>query len=98
MEPTDLTVRILQEIRDEIRDLRTDQRSLGDRLDTRMEAQAAESRTSFEAIETAIRDMAEQLVMLARGIRTALDARGRNEDRIDDHERRLQALEHPKSA
>ena len=49
--------------------------------------------TREEMRETAIRDMAEQLVMLARGIRTALDSRSSTDARVDDLERRVSGLE-----
>ena len=49
----------------------------------------------FEVIETSLRDVAQQLVMLARGIKTALDARAKVELRFADVERRLEALEKP---
>ncbi|MER2559953.1 MAG: hypothetical protein ABTQ32_04495 [Myxococcaceae bacterium] len=47
----------------------------------------------FEVIETTLRDLAEQMVMLARGIRSALEHRGASESRLDSVERRLDALE-----
>lgn len=64
MESTDLTVRILQDIREDIHGLREEQR------EGRVEAQAAigqfreESAERFAIIETGLRDMAEQLVMV----------------------------------
>lgn len=93
MEPTDLTVRILQEIRDDVRGLREEQRSTRD--EQRSFQQSANTR--FEAIETALRDMAEQLVMLARGVKTALEVRGDADRRFDELERRLKALEADRS-
>jgi hypothetical protein len=66
MEPTDLTIRILQEIRDEQRATRTELkaeiREVNDRLGTMNQGFNAR----FEVVETTLRDMAEQLVMLAR--------------------------------
>ena len=91
MEPTDLTIRILQEIRDEQRATRTELkaeiREVNDRLGT--------FNARFEVVETALRDMAEQLVMLARGIKSALEARSDVDRRISDCERRLDLLEKP---
>jgi hypothetical protein len=66
VEPTDLAVRILQEIRDEVRALngRWDQQN--DRVEARFEqqnarfeAQCEQQNARFEAIETALRDVAE---------------------------------------
>ncbi|MFT3713346.1 MAG: hypothetical protein QM817_37295 [Archangium sp.] len=89
MEPTDLTVRILQELRDgqkaqtaEFRELREEMRIDRERSDQR-----------FEIIETSLRDLAEQLVMMTRAVKVALESRATNEARLDDHERRLRALE-----
>ena len=47
----------------------------------------------FEVIETTLRDLAQQMVMLARGIKTALDHRSSSDARLDAVERRLDALE-----
>lgn len=89
----ELTIKILQGIRD---DLKQGSRETNQRLDA-MQAELAASRREanerFEVIETAIRDMAEQLVMLARGVKSALEVRGAVEKRLDDCERRLDRLE-----
>ncbi len=58
MEPTDLTVKILQEIREEIRGTNSRMDKLGADMDAR-----------FEVIETTLRDLAGQMVILARGIK-----------------------------
>lgn len=96
MEPENLTVKVLLEIRDEIRGLREEQRAQGDRLDTFMR----DTRTRFdlvdkrfEAVETTLRDLSQQLVLLARGIKVALKQRKRTEQKFEDHERRIGALE-----
>jgi hypothetical protein len=47
----------------------------------------------FEIIETTLRDLAQQMVMLARGIKTALEHRSTVESRLDQAERRIEALE-----
>jgi DNA repair ATPase RecN len=47
----------------------------------------------FEAIETALRDMSEQLVMHSRALNTLLSRRPDDEQWRDDVERRLKALE-----
>ena len=87
MKPADLTVRILQDIRDEVHGLREEQREFRE-----------ESFGRFEAIEGALRDLAEQLVMLARGVKVAIDQRGKMDDRIRKIERRVAALEKRRSA
>lgn len=89
MEPDNLTIRLLQEIRDEVR------RS-SDRADARsekMDERFARSDQRMEVIETTLRDLAEQLVLLARGVKSALEHRGGVEARLDAAERRLDALE-----
>ncbi|MBI2374970.1 MAG: hypothetical protein HYV07_13320 [Deltaproteobacteria bacterium] len=96
MEPTDLTIRILQEIRDELR-------STNRRLEVGFEAtnqrfeemnqRFEEANLRFDVIETALREVSEQVVMQSRAIRVAIEARGHNEDRLDDLERRVSALE-----
>lgn len=87
MEPANLTVRILQEIRD---DIRSTNRRL-EANEARAEQRHVENQQQFgvmnqrsEVIETALRDMAEQMVMLARGIKAAIE---------DEHERRLAEID-----
>ncbi len=89
MEPTNLTVKLLQELRDgqrsqteELHELRNEMREGRARADQR-----------FEIIETSLRDLAEQMVMMTRAVKVALDSRVNNETRLDDHEQRLRALE-----
>ena len=89
MEPADLTVRILQEIREEIRGLRDDQRNFREELRDFRE----ETATRFEVLETTLRDLAQQLVVLARGVKVAIEQRGNVDARLDDHEQRLLELE-----
>lgn len=89
MEPDHLTIRLLQEIRDEVR------RS-SDRADARfekMDERFEKSDQRMEVIETTLRDLAEQMVMLARGVKSALEHRSGVEARLDSAERRLDALE-----
>jgi hypothetical protein len=52
-----------------------------------------ESAQRFEVIETALRDVAEQLVMLSPGMKSAIEVRAGIEKRVDDHERRMAELE-----
>ncbi len=89
MEPTDLTVQILREIREDLRGLRDDNRSL--REDFQQFAQHASAR--FEVIETALRDLTQQLVLLARGVRVTLDRQPETDQRLSDLEKRVAVLE-----
>lgn len=89
MEPTDLTVRLLQELRNgqkeqtkEMQELRAEMREGREHADQR-----------FEVIETTLRDLAEQMVMMTRAVKVALESRTGNESRLDDLEKRLRALE-----
>jgi hypothetical protein len=103
VEPTDLTVRILQEMRDDQRGLREDVRGLRDEvrgLSGRLEVLSSEGAARFEVmtarfevIETTLRDLAQQPVILGRAVKVAIDDRRASTDRWDDHERRLAALE-----
>ena len=95
-----LTVKILQEIRDDIRGLREDNRTLHEDnrtlradMDARFGEVIAHSNTRFEVIETTLRDLAQQMVMLSRAIKVALDQRPANDERFADHERRIAELE-----
>ena len=69
-------------MREEQRGMREEQRAAREASDAR-----------FETIETALRDMAQQLVVLGRGIKVALERRSSTDDRLDDHERRLAEVE-----
>jgi hypothetical protein len=89
VEPTDLTVKILQEIREEQRGTREDLKGLGAQL----AAMATEHAARFEVIETTLLDLAQQLVVLGRGVKVAIDERRSSAEQWDDHERRLSELE-----
>lgn len=96
MEPTDLTVTILREIRDEQRATRGEIAGLREDLSgLRRELHEHIVRTDgrFEVLEMTLKDLAEQMVMLARGIRSALDVRADHERRLVDVERRLDVIE-----
>jgi chromosome segregation ATPase len=103
MEPENLTTRLLQEIRDEVRHSsdraaihfeKVDQRfeKMDQRLE-KMDQRFEKMDQRFEIIETTLRDLAQQMVMLARGIKTALEHRSTVESRMDEAERRIEALE-----
>lgn len=100
MEPTDITIKILQEIRDENRGMRADINGLRDDLGGRVDGLRADVNTRFDGmdqrfltVETTLKELAEQMVMLARGIKTALEVRAGVERRLDDHEQRLRMIE-----
>ena len=82
METDNHTIRLLQEIRDEVR-----------RSSDRSEVRFEKMDQRFEVIETTLRDLAQQMVMLARGIKTALETRGAVDSRLESVESRLDALE-----
>jgi hypothetical protein len=93
VEPTDLTIQILREIRDEQRATRVE---LGGRIETlssRLDVMNSHFGARFEVIETTLRDLAEQMVMMGRGLKTALASRTVFEKRLEDHERRLVQIE-----
>lgn len=110
MEPADLTVQILREIREDLRGLREDNKGLREdsrslredfralREDNRaaredFQSFAQQAVFRFEAMETTLRDLAQQMVMLARGVKVAIEGRGDVETRLEDVERRLAAIE-----
>lgn len=105
-EPIDLTSRVLEEIRDELRGVRREVRANGERLDHHTELLMAHNRElaahsnqlvlqngRMELIETTLRDLAEQIVMMTRGLKSAIESRARDDARLDDHERRIRELE-----
>lgn len=93
MEPTDLTVRLLQELRDGQKAMREELRAGREELRAELLEARERSDQRFEVIETTLRDLAEQLVMMTRAVKVSLESRGSTESRLEDHERRLRALE-----
>ena len=89
MEPENHTVRLLQEIRDEVRHSSEKSELRFEKMDQRFEKMDQRA----EVVETTLRDLAQQMVMLARGIKTALEHRSSVDNRLDDAERRLNELE-----
>jgi len=69
MESENLTIRLLQEIRDEVR-----------RSSDRFELRFEKMDQHVELIETTLRDLAQQMVIVARGIKTSLEHRGKTEE------------------
>ncbi len=94
METTDLTITILKEIRDDARSHSEQMKQQFERVDQRfervdqrferMDERFERSDQRFEVIETSLRDLSQQLVMLSRGIKTALETRSANDARFDD--------------
>jgi len=103
MEPENMTIRLLQEIRDEVRRSsdktevrfeKMDQRF--EKMDQRfekMDQRFEKMDQRFEIIETTLRDLSQQMVLLARGIKTALESRAGVDRRIEEVERRVTVLE-----
>ena len=75
MEPNDLTIRILQEIRDEQRATRIELKEEIHQVREELHLMNDRFEARFEVIETTLRDLAQQMVLLARGIKTALEVR-----------------------
>lgn len=86
---SDLTVKVLEQIREEIRGVHGEVRGLRD--DHR--ELVGQMNARFQVVETTLRDLAEQLVMLARGVKAAIEQRAGTDKRLDDHEARLSELE-----
>jgi len=93
MEPKDLTVSVLREIRDEILGVREDLRESRAQTHDELAAFRREAATRFEVIETTLRDLAEQMVMLGRGVKIAIEGRDTTTTRMEELERRVGELE-----
>ena len=89
VEPTDLTTLILREMRDELRGTRDDIKLLANAMNNGFEAMNQRS----EVVETTLRDLASQMVLLARGVKVALETRGNVDTRLTEIEQRLEKLE-----
>lgn len=100
MTDNDLTIKILQGIREDLQQSSRDNAARFDQVNERIEQanQRFEQRFEqvnqrFEVIEGVLREMSEQMVMQSRGIKAAIEIRANLEQRVDDHERRLAELE-----
>ncbi|MDP1822411.1 MAG: hypothetical protein Q8L48_04190 [Archangium sp.] len=89
MEPENHTLRLLQEIRDEVRRSSDKSEVRFEKMDLRFEKMDQR----FEILETTLKDLAGQMVMLARGIKVALEHRTDVDARLGEAERRLSDLE-----
>ena len=88
-EPENHALRLLEEIRDEVRRSSDKSEVRFEKMDQRFEKMDLR----FEVIELTLKDLAGQMVMLARGIKTALEHRSNVDTRLEDAERRLADLE-----
>lgn len=80
MEPDNLTIRLLQEIRDEVRRSSDRADARFEKMDARfekmderfakMDERFERSDQRMEVIETVLRDLAGQMVLLARGVKS----------------------------
>jgi hypothetical protein len=93
MTENDLTIQILQGIRSDLQQANRENAARFEQVDKRFEEMTERFDLRFEVIETALRDMSEQLLMQSRAIRAAIEVRANVEKRLDEHEDRLTALE-----
>ncbi|MCU0701228.1 MAG: hypothetical protein MUC96_32360 [Myxococcaceae bacterium] len=105
MTDSDLTISILQGIRSDLQQSHRDNaerfaalQSQMDRGFEQVNLRFEQANQRFEVIETALRDVAEQLVMQSRALKAFIDSRAVVEERLDDHEARLVALEQRRSS
>ncbi len=89
MTENDLTIKILQGIRDDLQRSNQDNAQRFEVMNQRFDA----VNQRFEVVETVLRDISEQMVMQSRGIKAAIEARASFEKRVDDHEKRITELE-----
>jgi hypothetical protein len=93
VEPADLTVKILQDIRQEIAELRRESSEQNAALRADLHSFESITVARFEVIETTLRDLAQQLVILGRGVKVAIDDRHGTAGRFDALEQRVTELE-----
>jgi hypothetical protein len=105
MTDSDLTISILQGIRSDLQESarrfdkhQEETAERFEKLQTEMRQGFQQANQRFEVIETALRDVAEQLVMQSRALKAFIDSRAVVEERLDDHEARLVALEQRRSS
>ncbi len=79
-------------LRSDVSGLREEQRATNARLDGLQEEQRA-TNARLEVIEVALRDLAQQIVMLARAVHATLEHRRETDAAIEDLRQRLRALE-----
>lgn len=89
----DLTIKILQGIREDLQQSNRDNTARFEQLTTTMNERFEHVNQRFEVVEGVLREMSEQMVMQSRGIKVAVEARTNIEKRVDDHEQRISELE-----
>lgn len=92
MEPENLTVRVLMDIRDDVRGLRGDVAGLREEQ-VRMREELTSIGERLSTVEGAVVDIAGQLRLVGRSIGVSRAARRQHERRLDDLEHRVSALE-----
>lgn len=92
MEPENLTVRVLMDIRDEMRGMRED--ITGMRADIHgLREEQIHTNERLAVVETVLVDVATQMRFLGRSMGVSRVARRRHEQRLEDLERRVGDLE-----
>lgn len=89
----DITVEVLKEIRDEIRELRVDNNGRFDEIRNEVHALRTEAAERFGVVETALLDLAEQHRFLVRSTRAVSARDARLEPRVNSLEGRVEKLE-----
>ena len=85
-------VKILGEIREDLRGVRNDLRLSTAQAREDLGAFRSEANDRFELLETTLRDLAPQMVMLGRAVRVAIEGRDTG-SRLDDLDHRVADLE-----
>lgn len=75
MDGNELTIKILQGIRDDLQRSTRENQEQSAALRAEIETSRRESNQRFEVIETVLRDAAEQLGLLSRGVNAAIEVR-----------------------
>lgn len=89
----DLTIKILQGIREDLQQSSRDNAARFEQMTATMNERFEHVNQRFEVVEGVLREMSEQMVMQSRGIKVAIEARANIEKRVEDHERRIAELE-----
>ncbi|MBM4782284.1 MAG: hypothetical protein GQE15_31785 [Archangiaceae bacterium] len=93
MTDNDLTIKVLQGIREDLQQSNRDNAARFEQVTATINERFAHVNQRFEVVESVLREMSEQMVMQSRGIKVAIEARTNIEKRVDDHERRIAELE-----
>lgn len=93
MTDNDLTIEVLQGIREDLQQSNRDNAARFEQVTATINERFEHVNQRFEVVESVLREMSEQMVMQSRGIKVAIEARTNIEKRVDDHERRIAELE-----